>query len=122
VSGRRRPGRDRGAFTAELAAGLPALTLLLLTGLTAVAAVDAKASCADAARAGALAAARGEAGSGAAARIAPRGARIEIEGDEETVTVQVRASVSLLGAHLPAITVQASATAAREPDIPEESR
>jgi Flp pilus assembly protein TadG len=125
VSGRRWPGRDRGSFTAErdrgsftaeLAAGLPALTLLLLTGLTAVAAVDAKASCADAAREGALAAARGEAGGPAAARVAPRGAQIEIGGDGETATALVRAPVRVLGAHLPAITVRASAAAAREPD------
>ena len=60
MTGRRRPGRDRGSFTAELAAGLPALMVLLLVGLTAVAAGVAKVQCVDAARDGALAAARGE--------------------------------------------------------------
>ena len=50
MSPRRWAGRDRGSFTAELAAGLPALLLLLLAGLTAVDAVTTKATCVDAAR------------------------------------------------------------------------
>ncbi|MET8368286.1 hypothetical protein ABZU42_01000, partial [Micromonospora profundi] len=41
----RAAGGDRGSFTAELAAGLPALLLLLLAGLTAVNAVSTRASC-----------------------------------------------------------------------------
>ncbi|MEU7904183.1 TadE family type IV pilus minor pilin [Actinoplanes sp. NPDC049118] len=122
MSGRRWPvrprahGRDRGAFTAELAAGLPALMLLLLAGLTAVGAVTAKGRCVDAAREGALLAARGGPGADDAARIAPAGARIDLSGDADSVTVTVRAPVPILGGHLPAITVGASATAAREPD------
>jgi hypothetical protein len=124
VSGRRWPGRlravlgcDRGAFTAELAAGLPALMLLLLFGLTAVGAVTAQGRCVDAAREGALVAARGGPGLENAARIAPADARISLTESEDTVTVQVRAPVPLLGGHLPAITVRAEATAAREPDL-----
>jgi hypothetical protein len=126
VTGRRWPGRvrgfregtasDQGSFTAELAAGLPALMLLLLAGLTAVSAVTAKAQCADAAREGALATARGDAGVSAAARVAPPGAAIEVVEGGDAVTVRVRASVRLAGAHLPAISVRADATAAREPD------
>jgi Flp pilus assembly protein TadG len=111
----RRLAADRGSFTAELAAGLPALMLLLLAGLTAVSAMTAKGQCVDAAREGALAAARGEAGEPAAAGAAPPGAEIRIEMDGDAVTAQVRTSVRLLGAHLPGITVAGSSTAAREP-------
>jgi Flp pilus assembly protein TadG len=116
VNWRRQPGHDRGAFTAEFAAGLPALILLLLAGLTAVAAVTAKGQCVDAAREGALAGARGEAASAAALGVAPPGARIDVAGGSETVTVVVRAPVRLLGSHLPAITVVGRAVAAREPE------
>jgi TadE-like protein len=112
---RRQPGRDRGSFTAELAAGLPALMLLLLAGLTAVLAVTTQTQCVDAAREGALAAARGEPGAAAAARVAPPGATIAVAEDPETVTVSVTASVSMLGSSLPALTVTARALAAREP-------
>jgi Flp pilus assembly protein TadG len=117
VIGRRRPGRDRGSFTAEFAAGLPALILLLLAGLTAVAAVTAKGQCVDAAREGALAGSRGEGADAAAARVAPAGATVQIDEGEDTVAVVVRARVRLLGAHLPVITVTGRAVAAREPDL-----
>ena len=112
----RRSGRDRGSFTAELAAGLPALMLLLLAGLTAVTAVTTRLQCVDAAREGALAAARGDGGSAVAHRVAPPGATVAEGGGGDTVTVSVRAPVKILGARLPRITVDATATAAREPD------
>lgn len=109
---RRPPGRDRGSFTAELAAGLPALMLLLFAGLTAVSAVTVKGQCVDAAREAALATARG---APAPARYTPPGATVEIEVDGDAVTARVRAPVRLLGAHLPVITVEGTAVAAREP-------
>ena len=112
---RRWPGRDRGSFTAELAAGLPALMLLLLAGLTGVGAVTAKGQCVDAAREGALAAARGEPGAPAAARVAPAGASIVVSAGAEVVTVTVEAPVRLLGGMLPRMTVGATARAAMEP-------
>jgi hypothetical protein len=112
---RRWPGRDRGQFTAELAAGLPALMLLLLAGLTAVVAVSIRLQCLDTAREAALAASRGDPG-GAAARQAPPHATIHIATAADTVTVDVAAPVPLLGAHLPRLTVHATAVAAREPD------
>ena len=116
---RRRPGRgpgdDRGSFTAELAVGLPALMMLLFAGLTAMQAVSDKGGCVDAARAGALAASRGDRGEPAAARVAPRGAEVEVAGDAATVTVRVRARVRLLGPYLAVITVEGAAVAAREP-------
>ncbi|GIF15114.1 TadE family type IV pilus minor pilin [Actinoplanes teichomyceticus] len=117
MTGRRRPGRDRGSFTAELAAGLPALMVLLLVGITAVSAVLAKTQCLDAAREAALAEARGESSS-VAARTAPAGADIRVEGDRESVTATVSVRVGVLGAHLPGITVTAVAVAAREPQTP----
>jgi len=122
VSGRRWPGRlrtlgcDRGAFTAELAAGLPALMLLLLAGLTAVGAVTAQIQCVDAAREGALVAARGGSGTEHAAQIAPAGAEVDVAKGDGMVTVTVRARIPVLGAHLPAIAVQAKAVAAQEPN------
>ncbi|AGZ38662.1 TadE family protein [Actinoplanes friuliensis] len=122
MTGRRWPGRlrrltsDRGAFTAELAAGLPALMLLLFAGLTAVGAVTAKIQCVDAAREGALIAARGGAGDQDALRIAPSGAAVAVSEGQETVTVTVRAPVPILGGFLSAITVRATAVASLEPD------
>ncbi|WP_250029181.1 TadE family type IV pilus minor pilin [Paractinoplanes maris] len=116
MTARRWPGRDRGAFTAELAAGLPALMLLLAAGLTAVTAVAAKGQCLDAAREAALAEARGDSGAAAGARVAQPGADVHIGGDADLVTARVRARLRVLGANLPAITVEGTATAAREPE------
>ncbi|GAB1688918.1 TadE family type IV pilus minor pilin [Krasilnikovia sp. M28-CT-15] len=116
MTARRWPGRDRGSFTAELAAGLPALMLLLLAGLTAVNAVTTRAQCVDAAREGAIAAARGESGTAAAVHVAPSPSTVDVLTSGDTVTVTVAARVRLLGGGLPGFTVRASATAAREPD------
>jgi hypothetical protein len=110
VTRRRWPGRDRGSFTAELAAGLPALILLLLAGLTAVTAVSTRLQCLDAAREGATAGARGEVVAVAAAAVAPDGATVEASVGPDSVTVTVSAHVPVLG-----ITVRGSATAALEP-------
>jgi hypothetical protein len=118
VNRRRLAGRDRGSFTAELAAGLPALLLLMLAGLTAVDAVTTKAACLDAAREAALAASRGEAGAAAASRIAPPGAVVTVSVDGDRVTATVRAPVRALGARLPRITVAATTIAATEPGTP----
>jgi Flp pilus assembly protein TadG len=116
VRARRRPGRDRGSFTAELAAGLPALMLLLGFGITAVIAVSARMQCLDAAREAALAASRGEDGRAAAARLAPEGATIHVGGEDDSVTAEVSARIRMFGTDLPGIVVSGDATAAREPD------
>ncbi|MFI7602778.1 TadE family type IV pilus minor pilin [Actinoplanes sp. NPDC049681] len=108
-------GRDRGSFTAELAAGLPALMLLLFAGLTAVVAVTTQGRCVDAAREGAIVAARGGPGVENAVRIGPPGAEVMVVEGDDTVTVEVRAKVAVLGGHLPMITVGSAAVAAREP-------
>lgn len=112
-------GRDRGSFTVELAAGLPALLLLLLVGLAAVNATTVQAQCVDAAREAALAASRGEPGAAAAQRSAPLGASISVAVEGDTVVATVRAPVRTLGARLPKLTVTATAVAAVEPDSPE---
>lgn len=115
-----RGGRhERGSFTAELAAGLPALMLLLFAGLTAVGAVTTKAQCVDAAREAALAAARGEPGVAAGERTGPPGATVTVTVDGDVVVATVRAPMRALGAHLPSTTITATATAALEPGPPE---
>ncbi|MFG1915852.1 TadE family type IV pilus minor pilin [Micromonospora sp. NPDC048898] len=118
----RAAGGDRGSFTAELAAGLPALLLLLLTGLTAVNAVSAQASCLHAAREAALAAARGAGGSAEGGRAAPPGAQVSVSVDGNRVQTTVRAPVRTLGGRLPRITVVATAVAAVEPGAGEWGR
>ena len=105
---RRWPGRDRGSFTAELAAGLPALMVLLFAGLTAVGAVTTKGQCVDAAREGAIAAAREEDGAAAAALAAPPGATVTVLPDGDSVRVVVRCRIRM-------IAVEAAAVSAREP-------
>ncbi|GGM21704.1 MULTISPECIES: TadE family type IV pilus minor pilin [Micromonospora] len=119
---RRWAGDDRGSFTAELAAGLPALLLLLLTGLTAVDSVSTKASCLNAAREAALAASRGDDGEAAAVGVAPVGAQVTVGVDAGRVTATVRAPVRALGARLPRLNVSATVVAAVEPGLPEPSR
>ncbi|MER5702586.1 TadE family type IV pilus minor pilin [Micromonospora sp. NPDC002296] len=101
-----------------MAAGLPALLLLLLAGLTAVNAVVTKAACLGAAREAALAASRGQPGGAAGAAAAPAGAEVSVVGNGDRVTATVRAPVRALGARLPRITVTATAVAAVEPGTP----
>jgi hypothetical protein len=90
--------------------------LLLFAGLAAVSAVSTQMQCVDAAREGAIVAARGDPGAAAATRIAPIGSDIDIAVGGDTVTVTVGARVAMLGGHLPALAVRATAVAAREPD------
>jgi hypothetical protein len=114
---RRRPGRDRGSATAELAVGLPALVLLLLFALGAVDAVLARMQCVDAARDAALESARGGDGAAVGQARAPRGAVVSVATDGHTVRVEVTLHVRPLGAHLPGVTVSASAIADAEPPV-----
>jgi hypothetical protein len=90
--------------------------LLLFAGLAAVSAVSTQLQCVDAAREGAIAAARGDPGAAAAIRIAPTGSDVDVAVGGDTVTVTVGARVAILGGHLPALTVRATAVAAREPE------
>jgi TadE-like protein len=114
TSGCRNHG-DRGQATAELAVGLPALMLLTIVALTAVAAALANVQCVDAAREAARASARGQSGVVAAMRVAPIGASIQVSHDGDLVRAEVREVVHPLGGWLPGITISAVAVAAVEP-------
>jgi TadE-like protein len=105
--------------TAETAAVLPVLALLLAFGLWAVSAVGAQVRCADAAREAARAAARGDnAASVRAAGVAaaPVGASVSVTGSADEVRVVVLARVGPLGRWLPSVTLTGSATAQVEPE------
>lgn len=112
---RRLAGGDRGSTTAELAAGLPALMLLLLFALGAVDSVIARMQCVDAARDGALAAARGGDGTAVGRDRAPRGATVSVSRDGDRIRVVVSVVVRPLGPHLPGIGVSGIAVADPEP-------
>lgn len=112
---------DRGSATAELAAALPVLVLLLAVALGAVGAVTAQLRCVDAAREGARAAARGEPAAraaGVAGQVAPPGAQVVVgPGGAGMVAVTVSSRVPLAGRLLP-VTVRGRAVAAVEPGVP----
>jgi TadE-like protein len=120
-SGAGRSGRvdhrrgERGSATAELAVALPALVLLLVFSLGAVDAVIARMRCVDAARDGALSAARGGDGVAAGRDRAPSGASVSVIRDGERVRARVSVTVRPLGPHLPGIPVAAEAVADAEP-------
>lgn len=112
---------DRGSVTAETVMVLPLLVgvALGLAWLLSLAATQVR--VVDAAREVARAVARDEPVAAAVAlgrRVAPDGSRIEVEGNDDTVTVRVDARVhgaAGLFAFLPAVKVRADAVAAREP-------
>lgn len=114
-----RPGRDDGMVTAELAAALPVLMILLGVALAAVAVAGQRVRAADAAREAARAAARGDpsAASRLAAEAAP-GAVVMISRSGERVVAQVTVAVHPMGGWLPAVHVVERAVAAAEPDAP----
>ncbi|WP_281250099.1 TadE family type IV pilus minor pilin [Nonomuraea jiangxiensis] len=110
---------SRGSVTAETAAMLPALMVVLAAALWAIQAVGAQLECVDAARAAARAAARGEPLDQVRdfARSATRpDADIEVTRDTETTKVQITVEVRpAWGRSLPAVHVSATASAATEP-------
>ena len=115
----RRVSGASGMATAEVAMLLPALVLLLVVCLRALAAGMAELGCIDAARAAARSAARGD--DLAVARrtgiaVAPSGAVLELERTGEVVRVRVNARVRLLpGIWLP---LHAAAESRAEPGVP----
>ncbi|MFC5185792.1 TadE family type IV pilus minor pilin [Actinomadura harenae] len=110
--------------TAEIAVALPALVLVTVLALWAVAVASTHMSCVDAARAGARAAARGESLDAVRAlvsRSAPQGATVAVQRDAERVQVTVSTAVrppAMSG--LPSLDVQAHAEAETEPGTPPE--
>ena len=111
-----RVGRDRGMVTAELAACLPVLVLILGVAISAVTVVAERVRLADAAREAARAAARGDPGMGRrlGEQEAP-GARIALSTGAGTVTAVATKHVHPLGGWLPSITVSERCVAAVEP-------
>jgi hypothetical protein len=101
--------RDVGSATAELAVCLPALVLLLATGLMALTAMRTQIECVDVAREAARSAARGD-------PVAPGrpGASVSVttDGDVVRATVVVRFSP---GGGLPGFDITATSVAAAEP-------
>ncbi|MET0914981.1 MAG: TadE family type IV pilus minor pilin [Jiangellaceae bacterium] len=122
-SPRRRRSHDdpaRGAVTAEIAAALPALVVIVVGAVWLVAVALAQIQCVDAAREAARAAARGEQPavvSDLAETVAPDRASVQVRIGEDTVTVDVSARIPVplpFGADLPAPTVHARAAAVLE--------
>ena len=107
--------------TAETAAVLPVLALLLAAGLWAVSAAGVQLRCADAAREAARAAARGEPDAqvrSAGLSVAPAGALLTVDASGGQVHVVVTAHVHPLSRWLPVLTVSTDATARQEPAAP----
>lgn len=112
--------RCKGSVTAETAAVLPALMVVLAAGLWAVAAVEARLECVDAARAGARAVSRGEplerVRSSVLAAV-PAGARVVVTRGADVARVEVSVHVRpQWGTSLPGVTVRATAVSAVEPE------
>jgi hypothetical protein len=107
--------------TAETAVALPALVVVLIASLWAVTVVGAQLRCVDAARAGARAAARGEAAeevSAAVLRLAPEGATVSIRVGADTTRVEVIATVRPpFRSPLPPARLRAAAVSATEPGV-----
>ena len=107
---------DRGMVTAELAACLPVLVLVLAVALSAQSVAGARVRVQDAAREAARAAARGDqvVARRLASRAAP-GATVAITVSGAEVIAVARARVHPLASWLPALTLTERAVAALEP-------
>jgi hypothetical protein len=109
--------------TAEVAVALPALVVLVAAGMTAVSVLTAQLRCVDAAREAARAAARGEDAAivrSLAERSGPDGSDVQMTSGGQEVEVTVSAEADSVGGLLPAVRVQASAVALREPESTDE--
>jgi hypothetical protein len=93
----RRKGDESGSVTAEMALTLPTLAIVLVIGLWLQSAVALRAQCLDAARAGARAAARGDADPSIRSQLAavlPSDATVVIARGGGEVTVSVETQVT----------------------------
>src|SRR4051812_19164010 len=115
----RRSSGDSGMVTAELAACLPVVVLLLAFVVSVTTVGSAAVRAQDAAREAARAAARGdEAAARRLARDAAPGAAVSVSSRGGEVTAVVELREQLLVPWLPAVTVTGRAVAAIEPDVP----
>jgi Flp pilus assembly protein TadG len=107
---------DAGMVTAELAAALPVLVLLLAVALSAVSVADLRVRTQDAAREAARAAARGDPDEARrlAGDVAP-GASLTLSTADGDVTAVAQVHAHPLASWLPEVTVTARAVAALEP-------
>lgn len=111
---------QRGSVTAEIAAVLPSVLLVLALVVWLAAAATAQLQCVDAARVGARAVARGEDPAlirANALRASPPGAVVDIGAAGDLVSVSVRAQVRPFGSLLaaaPALHVQSRSVAVAE--------
>ncbi|HSK25767.1 MAG TPA: TadE family type IV pilus minor pilin [Jiangellales bacterium] len=106
--------------TAETAAAVPALLVLLVALVWGVSAASAQLRCTDAAREAARALARGDALSTSrevALAVAPDGARVTVAEERDMVRVRVEAAVPLprpLSGRLPGLVLRGEAATPRE--------
>lgn len=114
-----RPRGDAGMVTAELAACLPVLMLVLGVALSAVSIGGARVRLHDAAREAVRAVARGEPADGVLEG-SVAGARMRVHRSGNTVEVVLTAWVHPLGSMLPSVqlTERAVAVSERDPDPP----
>jgi Flp pilus assembly protein TadG len=107
---------ERGMVTAELAACLPVLVVVLAVAVSAVSVAGVRVRAQDAAREAARAAARGDPGQ---ARQLPQqaapGVVVDITNSGEEIVAVARITVHPLASWLPALTVSERAVAAVEP-------
>lgn len=107
---------DRGMITAELAACLPVLMLVLAVAVSAVTVAGVRVRVQDAAREAARAAARGDPGQARQlAQHAAPGVTVDISTQGNEVVAVARVTVHPLAGWLPAMTVSERAVAAVEP-------
>lgn len=107
--------RQRGFVTAELAAVMPAVVVVLALAVWAVGTVGVKVRAIDAAGSAALAAARGEDPKVVADAYLPDGASVSVTVEGELVRAAVVAPSRPLGPLAPTVLVRAEATASLEP-------
>ena len=113
----RKPTKQAGFVTAEFAACLPAVVLLLLAGAGLMSVQATRIRCADAARDAALAVARGDPDPEAALAGAPPRARLTYRDDGTDIHATVTVEFTPAGDWLPPVPVSGQAVAAREPGV-----
>ncbi|NUS73426.1 MAG: pilus assembly protein TadE [Corynebacteriales bacterium] len=101
--------------TAEMAVTIFALIIAVIATVGIASAAMAKLRAVDAAYSGARASARGENGQERASSAAGENAQVSLRQSGESITVEVRIKVRAFGPLLPAMVVDASATAMKEP-------